>query len=43
VLPYLAPEGFRAGLLGGHADEPAAIARVHADEHLGTVAPLRYV
>src|SRR3954468_14526917 len=43
LLPYLAPGGFRSAMLGPHAEDPTAIARLHSDEHLGVPSPLRYV
>jgi peptide/nickel transport system permease protein len=42
AVPFLAPDGMRAALLGSHADEPAAIARVTADEHLDEAVPARF-
>ncbi len=42
-VPFLAPEGARAAFLGPHSDEPSAIAKVAADEHLGDWPPVRFV
>jgi ABC-type dipeptide/oligopeptide/nickel transport system permease subunit len=41
-LAFLAPEGMRNAMLGAHSWDPAAVARVDSDEHLGWVAPLRF-
>jgi ABC-type dipeptide/oligopeptide/nickel transport system permease subunit len=43
LLPFLAPDGLQNALLGPQQQNPAAIEHVRSDEHLGTVAPVRYV